>query len=607
MASVILLAMMNAALPDDPGILKRLLLQQQQAYTVLQQKQVEQQRMHMERAVGMQAQLEDVAAQAVASQVRIATFEQAAREWESQRAELTQRLLELQRKNDHLAMDKMRLEYRLTALMRRHYGPRADQVGSGQMLLEFVQLLEEKPLALPPDVLAEGVPAAGESQTLATPARHIHRGRRNVRDMTQLPVKQYRHELPESQRACPVCQALRQEMGHDTSWQIEYIPAHLVRVEHIQVKYVCRCCEQSAADTGSQIIQAEKPMAPIDKGLPGPGLLAHVVTSKFADHLPLYRLEGMFDRQGFEVTRSTMCQWMADVADLVKPVYDAMVREVKQSHVVATDDTIMPMLEEKKTKKARMWIYRGDDAHAHNVFAFTESRSRDGPAEFLRGFDQVLLADAYGGYDGICVEGGMTKAGCWAHARRKFVDAHPMAPDIANEALLLMGQLFGLERQARQRDLDAQSHLALRQKYSVPILEQLQKKLEHWRLTVLPKHPVNMAIGYCLNQWKSLEVFTRDPAVRIDNNLAEQEMKRIALGRKNFLFVGSPRGGQTAAILASITSTCRRHQINPELYLTQLLANLPSTLITKVNDWLPDVWKSRQLAENKSVQVQPAG
>ena len=583
--------MLNAALPDDPADLKALLRKQR--------------REHLR--------------QIVAVQDRVAVLEQNAREWESQQqasqarhAELTARLTQLQKSNDDLSMDKLRLEYRLMVLLKNYYGPRADKIGTGQLLLKFAELLEEKPLESPEDSLTEPASAdpaqAGMAPAPAVtePTRHIRKGRRDVEHMKHLPVQQCIHDLPESEKACPVCQRQRQEMGRDSSWQVERIPAHFVRMEHIQVKYVCRNCEQSAAETGSQIVLADKPEAPIAKGLPGPGLLAYVVSSKFADHLPLYRLEGMFARQGFDVTRGTMCQWMTDVADLVKPVYDVMVQEVKASHVAATDDTVMPLLAPEKTKKARMWIYRGDMEHAYNVFDFTESRSRDGPATFLKGFNQTLLADAYGGYDGICVEEGMTKAGCWAHARRKFTDVHPMAPAIAGEAVRLIDTLFDLERQAQQQKLAPQAHLALRQERSVPILGQLHEKLLHWKATVLPKHPVSIAIGYCLNQWESLKVFTKDPAVRMDNNLAEQEMKRIALGRKNFLFVGSVRGGQTAAILASMTSTCRRHEINVELYLTQLLANLPSTPITQVRQWLPDVWKQRQLAENKSILVPQA-
>ena len=214
----------------------------------------------------------------------------------------------------------------------------------------------------------------------------------------------------------------------------------------MQVKYACKHCQ--ANDDNPQITLAEKPLQPIDKGMAGPGLLAYVITSKFADHLPLYRLESIFARNGFEIDRSTMSLWAGDVADLVKPLYQRMIDRVLLSHVIGTDDTIMPMLAAQKTRQARMWVYLGDEDQPYNVFDFTLSRSRDGPARFLKNYNQVLLADAYGGYEGICVEKQIIQAGCWSHARRKFVDAQSLAPAIAAEALGLIGELFAIEQKA---------------------------------------------------------------------------------------------------------------------------------------------------------------
>jgi hypothetical protein len=348
-----------------------------------------------------------------------------------------------------------------------------------------------------------------------------------------------------------------------------------------------------------QITRADKPQQPIDKGMADPGLLAYVVTSKYADHLPLYRLGSIFARNGFEIDRSTQCVWCGDVADLLKPVYDRMVAGVLQSHVIATDDTVLPLLAPEKTRQARMWIYQGDDEHPYNVFDFTLSRSRDGPAQFLRDCGstsspparQTLLADAYGGYQGVCIENQFVQAGCWSHARRKFVDAQKLAPAIAAEALGLIGSLFAIEEQART--LSCADRLQLRQARSLPVVEQLHGKLLGWKDQLLPKHPMAEAVGYVLNQWKPLTAFLGDGAVPIHNNLAEQQMKRIALGRKNWLFVGNERGGRTAAILCSLTSTCRRHDIDPQLYLTQALSNLPTTPLSQLDQWLPDAWKRR--------------
>jgi hypothetical protein len=228
-------------------------------------------------------------------------------------------------------------------------------------------------------------------------------------------------------------------------------------------------------------------------------------------------------------------------------------------------------------------------------------RNRDGPALWLKDFTGVVPADAYGGYDGICIENDSTKAGCWAHSRRKFVDAEHFAPDIARQVLALIGQLYEVERAAKA--LSAADRLNLRQARSLPVLAELHQRLTAWSATLLPKHPMRQAIGYLLHQWPTLTVFAQDGAVSIDNNLAEQEMKRIALLRKNSLFVASQRGGQTAA---SLTSSCRRHEIDPQLYFTQLLCNLDATPTSQLATWLPDQWKLRQAKETAETASSPA-
>jgi hypothetical protein len=335
----------------------------------------------------------------------------------------------------------------------------------------------------------------------------------------------------------------------------------------------------------------------IDKGLAGPGLLAFVATSKFSDYLPLYRLEDIFQRSGFAIARSTMSLWCRDMAQMLGPLYKLMVQRVLQSGVVGTDDTIMPMLNPGagKASKARMWVYVGDEGHPYNVFDFTLGRSRDGPARFLKGYRGTLLADAYGGYDGIVVGNDLVRAGCWAHARRKFVDAEVTHPAIAAEAVGIIKKLYAIED--RGKAMDAASRGQLRWSESAPILAALKDRLFTWRDQLLPKHPMAQAVAYTLNQWGELTVFAGDGPdagrVPIDNNASEREMKRIVLNRKNSLFVGNERGGRTAAILSGLTSTCRRHAIDPQRYFTQLLTNLPDTPVSQLDQWLPDQWKLR--------------
>lgn len=494
-------------------------------------------------------------------------------------------LREKQRANE-LHLENLRLQKELLQLKKLYCGPRADRLQSeqelAQALLDFAQELDHKPIH-PQDVPPHAEPEYELRRVKKRP------GRRQIANFENLPVTTHVHELPPEERPCPCCGQQRQEIGAEESWQIEYIPGRFERLQHVRKKYACARCEQRGENP--QIDVAAKPETPIEKGLAGPGLLAYIVTSKFADYLPLYRLEDIFERQGFEISRATQSVWCGDVADLVEPLYKRMAEQVRKSHVVATDETSMPMLNPGQTHPARMWVYVGDHEYPYNVFDFTLSRGRDGPKHFLKDYNHVLLADAYGGYNGVVASNQMTRAGCWAHARRKFIDAEKAAPEIAREAVEWVGKLYALEKQAK--DVSVVERLQLRRQHSTPVLAQLRGRLLTWKEQLLPKHPMAEAVNYVLGQWQELSVFCSDGAVPIDNNVSEREMKRVVLNRKNSLFVGNERGGRTAAILASLASTCRRHDIDPQLYFTQLLMNLPQTKMNQLSEWLPEQWKLR--------------
>jgi len=211
-----------------------------------------------------------------------------------------------------------------------------------------------------------------------------------------------------------------------------------------------------------------------------------------------------------------------------------------------------------------------------------------------------LLADAYGGYNGVVAGNQITRAGCWSHARRKFVEAEKAAPQIAREAVALVRALYVVEKQAKV--VSVAERRELRQAQSAPVLAELRRRLLAWKEPLLPKHPMAEAVNYTLSQWAELNVFCWDGAVPIDNNVSEREMKRVVLNRKNSLFVGNPRGGRTAAILASLTSTCRRHDVDPQLYFTQLLLSLPQVRRSELPMWLPDQWKLGQAARIAGLQ-----
>jgi len=494
-----------------------------------------------------------------------------------------------------LQVELLRVKLELERYKKWYYGPRADRLQSdqdvAQMLLNFAEELDSKP------VHAEDLPAAAEP---AEELRRVKRrkGRRNLANFENLPVTTHVYELSEAERACPCCGLTRKEIGADESWQVEYLPGHFERIHHVRKKYACTSCETNGENPS--IHTAKKPETAINKGLAGPGLLAYIVTSKFSDYLPLYRLEDIFARQGFEISRATQSVWCGDVADLVEPLYHLMADRVRASHVVATDDTVMPMQSKDKAANARMWVYVGDEAQPYNVFDFTMDRGRDGPKRFLKDYNQILLADGYAGYNGVVVGNAITRAGCWAHARRKIVEAEKSAPEIAKEAVERVRALYAVERQGKEASVEVR--LRLRRERSAPLLAELHDRLLQWKQQLLPKHPMAEAINYALGQWQELNVFSTDGAVPIDNNVSEREMKRIVLNRKNSLFVGNARGGRTSAVLSSLTSTCRRHDVDPQLYLTQLLINLPTVSISQLPQWLPDQWKKLHAARMATMQ-----
>ena len=496
---------------------------------------------------------------------------------------------------EELQVQNLRLQLELERYKKWYYGPRADRLQSdkdvAQMLLNFAEALEQKPIP------AVDLPSPAEP---AEELRRVQRrkGRRNLANFENLPVTTHVYELSEAERACPCCGLTRQEIGADESWQVEYLPGHFERIHHVRKKYACTSCETNGENPS--IHTAKKPETAIDKGLAGPGLLSYIVISKFADYLPLYRLEDIFARQGFEISRATQSVWCGDVAELVEPLYELMANRVRASHVVATDDTVMPMQSKDKTANARMWVYVGDEAQPYNVFDFTMDRGRDGPKRFLKDYAQVLLADGYAGYNGVVVGNAITRAGCWAHARRKIVEAEKSAPEIAREAVDRVRALYAVEQQCKEASVEVR--LTLRREQSAPLLAELHDRLLQWKQQLLPRHPMAEAINYALGQWQELNVFSTDGAVPIDNNVSEREMKRVVLNRKNSLFVGNPRGGRTSAILSSLTSTCRRNDVDPQLYLTQLLINLPILSISQLPQWLPDQWKKLHSAHMATLQ-----
>jgi transposase len=487
--------------------------------------------------------------------------------------------------------DKEALQGRLDALWRRLYGPRPSPIDPHQPLLFAPPSADEvPPPPLPP-------PPAPEEHKQRGLTNKPHGRRRPARELR---CEQRRHELTAAERLCPACGHERRAIGVETSKQYDYKPAEVFVVEHQRVKYACPCC-------AGEVVIAAKPPQPIDRGLPGPGLAAQIIVDKYQDHVPLHRSEARFQRLGVTLPRSTMCDWMAACAELLLPLYRLLIAHVLRSKVLHTDDTTVPVRDETQSthRYGRLWDYLGDADHPGVVFDYTTSHARDGPAAFLRTFQGFLQADAYGAYDGIYTGSGgaIVEVGCWAHARNKFHDAQGTDPERALAAKAWVRQLYDVEDEAkaevgRLHLVGAEAaavFLRLRQQKAVPRLASLQQWLLAQKAQVLPKSPIAAAINYVLNQWQALNRYTTDGDLHIDNNLSERTLKLVGIGRTNWLFVGSDKGGHTAAVLFSFTATCKHLGIDTFAYLRDVLTRMPAQSAESLEELLPHRWQATRI------------
>jgi hypothetical protein len=335
-----------------------------------------------------------------------------------------------------------------------------------------------------------------------------------------------------------------------------------------------------------QLQLAELPPAALPRSKAAPGLVADVVVSKLVDHLPLYRQEQRYARQGFPIARSTLCGWLAEAADVLTPLWMLLRSQVLAANILHTDDTPIPVQDPDREhcRTGRIWAYvsqRGTVYHA------TADRSRDGPLAFLKAFRGYLQCDAYAGYDELFrrSHGTVIEVGCWAHARRKFVEAERTSPRAAHEAVARIRQLYDIEHAGKT--FDAAARRSLRQEQAAPRLSALHDWLDEAAVTALPKSPLGEAIAYARNQWAALNVYVTNGDLAIDNNAAERAVKPFALGRKNWLFFGSDDGGRRLAILSSFTATCQQFGVNPWTWLQQTLTRLPTTPAAALPTLLP--------------------
>jgi transposase len=514
---------------------------------------------------------------------RQAEDERCRAEAEQRRAEEARRRIdELQRILDQTAADYDRLQEEhaelaeTLALLRRYvFGPRRERrvdVPDQGHLFDLPEFAAEPEPLIP-------TPTDDVAPPRSRPARP---GRRTRLD--HLPHIRIEHDLTEEEKTCACCGGPKRRIGEDESRELEFIPARLEVKVHVLPKYACPKCRDGVASP-------PVPPKPTPGGMAGPGLVAFVVVSKFADHLPLYRLEDILMRHGVYLSRSTLCDWVRDAAVILEPLAALQKALVLQSPVIWTDDTPVTVLggETPGSSTGRFWVYIGDDGHPYSVYDFSASRCRDGPAAFLNDYRGFLQADAYGGYDGIFLgsDGGVVEVACWAHARRKFYEARSNAPREANEVLEYIRQLYDIEDRAR--DATAEERLALRQREALPILDRIETYLDELSQRALPKSALGKAVTYARNQRAALRQYVGDGRLTIDNNVSERTLRLQAIGRKNWEFLGSAEAGPRAAVLFTILAGAKRHRLEPWAYLRDVLLRL-SAGETDLESLLPDRW-----------------
>lgn len=413
--------------------------------------------------------------------------------------------------------------------------------------------------------------------------RQPNNGRRPL--PSEIPRVRVEHDLIGEQQYCS-CGFKMHKMGKMVTEQLDCKPVEFFVIKHVRYKYACNNCHT--------IVTAKLPPQPIDKGLPGAGLLAEVILNKYQDALPLYRQEQRFARQGIDLSRSTLCDWITESSLLLQPIVKLMREDsLLPSARIFTDDTPVPVLAKGKTHTGRLWVYVGGGFDAPNcvIYDYTRTRSQMGPKQFLKNYRGYLQADAYPGYDILYKTGDVIEVGCFAHARRKFfeVTLAAQAPGKAEIALEFIARLYAVEKQAKLFSPFRRKYY--RRKYSRPILRQFYRWLMKEEMTLLPKTPIGLAVAYALNHWKALTNYLREGFLRIDNNTAERAIKPLVIGRKNWLFSGSDEGAKRSAILYSIIETCKMNEINPYFYIKDVLTRLPSTLVKDLKQLLPYHWK----------------
>jgi transposase len=465
------------------------------------------------------------------------------------------------------------LQGQMAALERYVFGKKAERLPSVEQQLRREQAQQPEQSKKDSAARAEGA--------------QEKRKQRADRKQKEAATREVRHAVPQEQRVCPCCgsQDLKPLGPGRTSIVYEYIPPRFERQVHVQETLACSC--------GQGIVTAPAPPKVVDRGEYGPGFIAHVVVSKCADAMPLHRLAQRVERAGIPMSRSTLTDLFHRAAEVVAPLAARLLRVISQAPVVWADETPVRVLEVKKTKLGYLWTFLTQNEQGQWLIGYRFSMGRSGktPQQVLGDTQGALVVDAYTGYNPVTLPGGRVRVGCWAHVRRKFFDALSTAPE-AQQAMDFILALYRVEAEAKQAGIvRTAAHRALRQQKSSPVLMQLHEWLQVQRTLHPPKSPIGQALRYALNQWQALGHFTQDERLPLDNNRSEGALRKAALGRKNFLFVGHEQAGANLAGLYALVATCEANGVNPELYLADVLLRVQTHPNSRIDELLPHLWK----------------